>query len=223
LSVSGKFYTEFPVPKTKAATDSRHPNLVDSGELGLAFANTAASRPDHRYRVSSPPPGTVPVALATYGELLDWSLRAGAVESAGADAWRREAANRPDEAAAVAARAVDLRDALFRIFTGLPDRRRPAIGDLEVLNQSLGVIPGHRVIPGAGDSFRLGWGGGAEALAGALAPMAWSAAGLLVSDGWRKLRRCAGRDCTWLFIARTARRRLYCDPQPLRQPQPRPP
>lgn len=35
-------------------------DLLQSGALCIAFANTAANRPDHRFRVSSPPLETAP-------------------------------------------------------------------------------------------------------------------------------------------------------------------
>ncbi|HXO42658.1 MAG TPA: CGNR zinc finger domain-containing protein, partial [Thermoanaerobaculia bacterium] len=38
-----------------------------------------------------------------------------------------------------------------------------------------------------------------------------SAAELLTSDKWRRVRECAGSDCTWLFLDRSRNRsRRWC-------------
>jgi hypothetical protein len=75
-----------PKKKKRRKKDERPRELVQSGALCVAFANTAASRPDHRFRVSDPPPETLPESFAAYEDLLAWGRRMGIAEAAGADA-----------------------------------------------------------------------------------------------------------------------------------------
>ncbi len=60
--------------------------LERSGELCLAFANTAATRRDDRYRLREPPPAP---DLDDYDDLVVWSQRMGAVQAPDAQRLRR--------------------------------------------------------------------------------------------------------------------------------------
>jgi predicted RNA-binding Zn ribbon-like protein len=116
------------------------------GELCLAFANTAATRRDDRYRT---PPPTAPV-LASYGDLVTWGQRMGTVDGAGAETLRRAAAARPDEAAALFAHTLELRDAMLRIFTAEAFGKPPEAEDFELLKRALArAMPAREVAAGA--------------------------------------------------------------------------
>ncbi len=77
--------------------------LERSGELCLAFANTAATRLDDRYRLREPPP---PPGLDDYADLLVWVQRTGAVQAPEAQRLMRRASERPSETGAVLAQVV---------------------------------------------------------------------------------------------------------------------
>ncbi|MBZ5602598.1 MAG: CGNR zinc finger domain-containing protein [Acidobacteriia bacterium] len=100
------------------------------------------------------------------------------------------------------ARAIALREALFRICTSTLDGRAPAENDLAVLNRELGRAQ----LRYTGGAFRV------SEEASLLGVIARSAVDLLTSDELARLRRCGGVDCGWLFLD-TSRNgsRQWCD------------
>ncbi len=182
--------------------------LERSGELCLAFANTAATRRDDRFRVREPPPAP---GLDDYADLLDWCRRMGAVQGPDAQRLRRLAAERPVEAGAVHARALELRAAGGRIFTAIAKKEPPSPRDLEILNAALAELPPRLVDPVA-DGFGWAFADPGETLERLLWPISLSAAELLISGDRRWVRQCADPQCTRLFVDRRSRQRKWCDP-----------
>jgi predicted RNA-binding Zn ribbon-like protein len=190
----------------------RHPSqpafareVEQSGALCLAFANSAVPRTDGR-RSSTAAPW---LPLRGYEDLVVWGQRAGLVGALDGERLVRTAKARPDLAAAVFARGLELRAALLRIFTALAAARQPAAKDFEPLNAVLAASsPARRIVPGI-DGFRWDWGGDDEALDRMLWPVAQSAGDLLASADHRRLRQCAAVECRKLFLGR--KRRLWCD------------
>ncbi len=184
-------------------------DLALAGELCLAFANTAASRQDARYRRS---PSPARPALADYGDLVAWGLEMGVLETHDAQRLKRTAAERNDQAAAVFARAMELRRALGRIFTAVAAGKPTAATDLATLNAALAeLVPARQVATGP-TGFRWTRGGDDAALARVLWPVAESAAELLISDDRRRVRQCADPPCPLLFVDRRSGLRQWCDP-----------
>ncbi len=179
-----------------------------SGELCLAFANTAAKRRDDRYRRSEPPsaPG-----LDDYADLLAWSRRMGAVRAPDAQRLRRLAAERSTEADAAHAQASELRAGIGRIFTAIARQELPSPRELSILNASLAELPPRLVDPEA-DGYGWTFAGPDDAFECLLWPISLSAAELLISDDRRWVRQCADAQCTRLFVDRHSRRRKWCDP-----------
>ncbi len=192
-----------------------------SDELCLAFANTAARRRDDRFR-SGPPPTP---DLDDYGALLAWGQRMGAVAPPDAERLARLAAERPADAAAVHARAMEMRAAAGRIFTAIARHEPPSPRDLATLNAALAELPPRVVVPEA-DGWGLAFAEPGEELAlqgpslaarlsdltRPLWPISLSAAELLISADREWVRQCADPQCTRLFVDRRSRRRMWCDP-----------
>ena len=181
-------------------------DLERAGALCLAFANTEVPRPDKRFAETREAPAR---RFVDYAELLDWSSQMGILVAAESELLGREAAERPEEAAAVAAGGRELRTASMRVFTAVAFGRELAARDLGVLN---GALRRQRVVPG-GDvrDNRLVYGGDALALDRMLATIAQSGADLLASpERLERLRQCAAKDCRRLFLHRSSRR-LWCD------------
>src|SRR5690606_22268178 len=100
---------------------------IGGGWLCLDFSNTA----DWRIR-------EVPEELLTdYRQLVSWSHYLGVLTQVEAAQLLQEAEHRPAEAAATLAAAVELREAIYRIFSAISVDGSPSPGDLPLLNQAL--------------------------------------------------------------------------------------
>jgi predicted RNA-binding Zn ribbon-like protein len=165
------------------------------GHIALDFTNTLSSR-------LSPPPVE---HLSSYAALVAFAEQSGilpAAEGARRRAWaQREAA----QAERVRAGAVELREALYRIFDGLAEGRLPARDDLAVLNAWIGRLR-------LGEGLAWEWAAGADAPDALLAPVVLSAVELLTSERRARVRACAADDCAWFFLDTSKNHsRRWCD------------
>ena len=169
---------------------------IVGGHLALDFANTV-DYPEH----------TAPYDhMATYGWLVDWSVRVGACSPATAKRLRAAARSRPEPAGAALERAHALRHAVLTLFTavatGGPDvaahwrELRPFVTDA-VANAEL--APGRALSwPDTDEPHAMLW------------PVAHAAAELLTSPELSRVKICAG--CPWLFVDRSRNTsRRWCD------------
>lgn len=176
------------------------PTFDFEGSLPLDFANTVSGRTGAQRRDR----------LRDYRDLVAWGRQGGLLTDGEAGELLARAERRPEQAATVFARAIALREAIYRILAA--SARPPADdSDLATLNRELAHALGHlRVLPGA-NGFAWGWEDGA-ALDRVLWPVARAAAELLASDELARVRACAADWCGWLFVDRSrAGRRQWCD------------
>ena len=181
---------------------------LHGGRLCLDFANTAV------WRLSPQPEET----LLDYAALLAWSRRAGGLDGPEVESLQTAAAARPDEAAAVLARAIELREAINLVFVAATLGRSPRAADLAVLNAALAEAMAHATVRTDPVGFVWDWSANADAgssgpnLARPLWPIARSAAELLVGPERARVKRCPGTKCGWLFLdtSKNASRR-WCD------------
>jgi predicted RNA-binding Zn ribbon-like protein len=187
------------------------------GRLCLDFTNTVGGRlaksPSSRRRIDSYE--VREDRLTDYYDLLAWSLRVGLLTEAEARKLAREASKREAEAAGVWERAIDLREAVYRIVLAVVSQVQPRVDDLEVLNHELSLAH-DRLNLGAGEAgaFVWKWKETKDALDQMLWRIADSTAEMLTSGDLTRLRQCAGDNCGWLFqdISRN-RSRQWCDMQ----------
>jgi predicted RNA-binding Zn ribbon-like protein len=169
-------------------------------ELCLDYANT------RYWRGSDAPTET----LHGFDDLLEWLARGAhpAPLIATARTWGRDASAVPE----LFAEAIAIREAVYRIFSGLAAGEPVADRDLARLNQALAEAPARRRIARHDDGY--GWLAdiGNISAATLLAPVLWSAAELLLSAPHRRIRRCANDRCLWLFVdtSKSGTRR-WCD------------
>jgi predicted RNA-binding Zn ribbon-like protein len=168
-------------------------------DLCLQFANTLS------WRGSAPPRES----LHALDDVLAWAAAAGELGRAAAlrlAAWWRR---RPREAAAAFRAAIDLREAVFRIFGRSAAGGRPAPADLEALNAALARAPGRAQLLPLGRTYAWRVGGMKADMAALLAPVIWSAADLLAGPRLPRVRQCANERCLWLFLddSKSANRR----------------
>lgn len=174
---------------------------LSGGALCLDFANTAGSLPrDSKDR------------LHGYDGLLRWAEQAAVLGKADRTALARLARSQPEAARRSYRRAVELREAIFRIFSALAAGGRPERPDVETLNAEMRrALPHLRIVP-VGGAFEWAWSGTASNLDACLWPVIRSAAELLASDEAGLVRECGSDTCSWLFVDRSrTHRRRWCD------------
>jgi len=170
------------------STTRRQPEFeISGGDLALDLANTKERRP-----------APEPVELVhSYDDLLTWGAKAEAIGLPEAATLRALAARNPRAARAALAQAIDLREAIFAVFSAVARGRPLPEAALARLN---------RALPAALARLRLAEGGSSWAWASephldrVLWPALRAAALLLTSPNREHVRQCAARDCDWLFL-----------------------
>jgi predicted RNA-binding Zn ribbon-like protein len=176
-------------------------NLI-GGRLSLEFVNTVDT---HDPRIDE--------KLNAYADLVWWALRVGMLDEAAAAPLFARAAADPAVAADVLARALELREAVYRVFAGARSGDPADEADLAVLNRELSRALGWLRVRAEGGEFAWGWEEGAE-LERVLWPVVRDAAELLVSGDLRRVGKCRGDNCDWLYLDTSRNRsRRWCDMQ----------
>jgi predicted RNA-binding Zn ribbon-like protein len=163
---------------------------LTGGLLCLDFANTLDDRADvHPQEL-----------LNSYNDLVSWSQQTHVLTEQEAQRLLEKAARRPSEATRVLKRAVDIREAIFRIFKAVAEDVSPEDEDLVSLSAAFADAQKHaQIVPNA-NGFRWDWTGKADDLDCMLWQVVRSAADFLTSDDLDTVRVCASDSCNWLFI-----------------------
>jgi predicted RNA-binding Zn ribbon-like protein len=165
--------------------------IAEPGEgLCLDFVNT-------RYWRGSPSPVD---ELHAASDLLAWAAAKAGVDP---DIVARLGAGwmtRPREAATAFAAAVELREALHRVFAAVAEAREVAETDLEALNAGLAGAAPRRHLAGRERGYSWDTALPGRSAAGLLSPVLWSAADLLAGMRRERVRQCANPRCRWLFL-----------------------
>jgi predicted RNA-binding Zn ribbon-like protein len=172
------------------------------GALCLDFVNTV-----HFYGGADP--GEY---LNTYQDLIAWSRRVGTISDDEAKTLSRRAGRNPAEANSAHKRAIELREAIYRIFTITLKGQSPAQGDLAVFNNYFAKAMMRSQIVKTQEGFYWDMSGNKAKLDWILYPVIRSAADLLVSEEFRRVKKCADPICGWLFLDISRNRsRRWCD------------
>ncbi|HEX2981430.1 MAG TPA: ABATE domain-containing protein [Anaerolineaceae bacterium] len=167
---------------------------LEEGWLCLDFANTLD------WHASSHPIESI----ETYADLVNWSARVGLFGAEEAETLMRTAQELPGEAEQTRLRAIELREAIYQIFSALSHDREPSDRDIAALNLYLSQEMANSRIVRKEDGFDWGFTRDANALDRMLGPIARSAAELLASDVLDRVGECADEDgCGWLFLDTT--------------------
>jgi predicted RNA-binding Zn ribbon-like protein len=176
-------------------SDSRWKFDLCGGQLAVDFANTVSSR-----HTDSPIE-----RLQNYAALVDFADQSSILERgtvARLHSWGDE---HPDAAEAIVRRAVELREALHRLFSAVAAEQAPARGDLTVLNRWWHELE-------LDGSFTWQWAAGDQAPDFFLGRVVSAAVELLTSSRRERIRLCAADDCVWLFVDTSKNRsRRWCD------------
>jgi len=151
-------------------------------------------------------------APCDYGDLLAWSQHVGLLTEGETQKLLRESRQQQVEATSVFARAIALREAIYRIFKALLNKSLPRQSDLEQLNQELTMAYGRVRLAAGEENFVWEWTDTKNALDRMLWQIADSAAEFLTAGDLTRLRECGGEDCGWLFEDTSKNRsRQWCD------------
>lgn len=185
----------------------RHEFELSGGHVALDFANTvdgSRSRPKaHEHGPAD--------HLATYADLLEWATQAGLITEAERRRLARSAAERPGEAAATHRRAVELREAIFRVFDARAVERAEPSEAIATIDRENRVALAHRMLRRHDGSVVYAWRESDE-LDRPLWAVAIGAAELLTSPDVSVVKECASEVCDWLFVDRSRNRsRRWCD------------
>jgi predicted RNA-binding Zn ribbon-like protein len=114
--------------------------------------------------------------------------------------------NAEQASAAELRRARALRDALYRLFSSISRDQKPSTKDLDVLMSNYIEAVKHASLLAAGDLYKLDW---LERDPRRIRYTVATDAIALLQDLSRlkRVSRCPGRDCGWLFLNTSGRRR----------------
>ena len=175
------------------------------GCICLDFVNTVGGRVTGRDIVLRD-------KLKDYPDLATWSRLAGLSTAREVRCLERAAESHPARAAATLARALRLREALFRISKSLLGRSAPDESDVDVLRSELSIAKAHERLLRTKTGFAWAWDQSDHALDAPLWRVSQSAADLLTSADLGKLRQCGGDECGWMFLDTSRNRsRRWCD------------
>jgi predicted RNA-binding Zn ribbon-like protein len=177
-------------------------NLV-GGRLCLDFTNTV-----DRHR-----PETEGERLTSYRALVAWGEHAGAISQEVASRLLATERKSPVAGEEALRRAVELREAIFRLSVAAIERRPPRASDLRLLNVVLSQALSRLLLQPSPDDLALDWPEDDVPLERVLWPVARSAAEVLSSpEDLSRLHQCAAEDCAWLFLDQSRNRsRRWCD------------
>ncbi|MGD9173073.1 MAG: CGNR zinc finger domain-containing protein [Desulfobacterales bacterium] len=172
------------------------------GRLCLDFVNTV-----HCYGCND-----IGEYLNNYQDLISWSRHVGTMSSDEAKRLAVKSVEYPSEAKRLHLRAIELREIIYSIFCSILEGAPPAEKDLTAFNSYLSEMMALSQIVKTADGFDWDMSVNITGLDWILNPVIRSASDLLISEEWRKIKKCADPTCGWLFldVSRNHSRR-WCD------------
>lgn len=167
---------------------------IDSGELCLDFANTvdwhASQNPQDR--------------LKDFYDLVAWGEAASVISSERADQLQQLAEQDQARARTAFDRSIQLREAIYRIFSNWAKRKRILSDDLEILNETLREAMSHLHLAIFPQGFQWEWAEVENMFDQVSWAVARSTGELMTSDRLVRVSECADdRGCGYLFIDTT--------------------
>jgi predicted RNA-binding Zn ribbon-like protein len=175
---------------------------LSGNHLSLDFINTLDDR-------STEHPQEL---LTSYEVLLAWSRQAHILTDDEAQQLAEEAKRQPREAERVLRRAIEVREALFGLFSSIAHGAEPDQVGLASFNAALATTLGHARIVSIADHFMWDWDDKRGTLDWMLWPIVRAAADLLTSDERSAVRVCESDTCNWVFLDTSKNRsRRWCN------------
>jgi predicted RNA-binding Zn ribbon-like protein len=180
----------------------KSPFEFTGGNSCLDFADTVDNRTsDHPQEL-----------LTDYGRLLQWAEEARVISAKTAERLRHLASKAPGKALTALRTSIQLRDAIYLIFSAIAQRREVPSAALACLNKAVRQAAQHSQLVYANRRFTWEWIDPGSNLDSMLWPVSRAAAELLIGEDIGYVRQCASEDCSWLFLDKTKNhRRRWCD------------
>jgi len=180
----------------------KSPFEFTGGNLCLDFANTVDNRAsDHPQEL-----------LTDYTRLLRWGEESGAITRKTAEKLSASGDDRQDQIHLTLRNAVQVRDAIYDVFSAVAHRRAIPAAQLMTINKAVQNASEHAQLVHTSRQFSWRWISPDQHLDSMLWPVTRAAAELLTSDDLALVRQCASETCAWLFVDRTKNhRRRWCD------------
>lgn len=138
--------------------------------------------------------------LLNYDKLLEWSRNAG-ILSIPQEKKLLEKANRlPNQAEKSLEEAIELREAIFRLFRSIAAGQMADSFDIAILNKYLTKAYSLAEIIPRDSKFALTFRNGENELDYMLWPIVQSAINLLLLGNLNRVKQCEGDPCGWLFL-----------------------
>ncbi len=175
------------------------------GNLALDFCNTVGGKRGAITRDY----------LNSYFDLIAWCYQAGLLDGRQAQECLEVSERQTERAASVLERAIQFREALFRMFAALIARKPVPQAELAALNAELSSGLGRRQLLWSrnGNGFKWTWAVEPGVLDQALGQIAHAAATLLTDpEHLKRAEICHGDTCGWLFVDLSKNHsRRWCD------------
>lgn len=163
----------------------------DAGDLSLDFANT------NNWHGSDHPVEM----LGSYLGLVAWGKQAGLLTPEAARRLQELVQAQPNKVDHLYERAIQVREAIYRIFSRRYAGKPIPKADLVLLNSLVREAMTHRQLVQSGDGFNWAWTPDMDGINLILLPVAFAAAHLLASPMISRVRECEDdRGCGYLFL-----------------------
>lgn len=150
--------------------------------------------------------------LRSYGDLVDWSRRAGILDEAEAADLQKKAGKDRRRGDTVLGAARELREAIHGLITSAARGKGHAAADIAALNRVLAKAPRRHGLAKGDRGFVWKLSERPRTLDAMLFPIAESAGQTLVAAEAARLKSCASPECGWVFLDTTrGNRRRWCD------------
>lgn len=179
------------------------PDVLSAGKLCLEFANTS-------YWHASEHPVE---SLYSYRDLVKWAASTGVHSPETAAELNALADSQPTLARQVYEWAMELREAIYRIFAAISEQTTPSQLDIATINEALPRAYTLPELVSSGNGFGVKWRGDARGLDNLLWPILRSTVRLLTEGEHNRIGQCADdRGCGYLFYDTSRNRsRRWCD------------
>jgi|SRR5690625_2617017 len=138
--------------------------------------------------------------LINYERLVSWSRHAEILNVTQAKRLLDKANRHADQAEKTLEEAIELREAIFRLFTSIAGEQKTDSFDIKILNKYLTKAYNLAEIIPKDSKFALTFKKGENELDCMLWPIVKSAMDLLLSGNLDRIKQCEGDPCGWLFF-----------------------
>ncbi|WIO74740.1 CGNR zinc finger domain-containing protein [Porticoccaceae bacterium LTM1] len=177
-----------------------HLKLV-GGNLALDFTNTVHDRAYEKENDE----------LQSFGCLVEWTQKAGAINEKTANALKKIEKQDPQDAEETLQRAREFRRLLYKVFLSFANGDDPDQQCLDKLRDSWLDAMKNASLSHADSGCCWVFNATPDSLDSILAPIAYSAIRLITGPDIRRVRMCGANDCTWMFVDSSKNRsRRWC-------------